>query len=114
MFYYNLWGEGSIRELTICFTIFVLLQFWNLLNVRALGTGHSALYKLSECKALLGVMAIVLFGQILIVQLGGKVFRTEPLDFTTWLILIGSSSLVLWIGEIVRLTEKFFNHSVHD
>ncbi len=114
MFYYNLWGEGSIRELTICFTIFVLLQFWNLLNVRALGTGHSALYKLSECKALLGVMAIVLFGQILIVQLGGKVFRTEPLDFTTWLILIGVSSLVLWIGEIVRLTEKFFNHSVHD
>ena len=114
MVYHNLWGQSSTRELTICFTLFVLLQFWNLLNVRALDTDHSALYKLTECKPLLGVMAFVLLGQIIIVQLGGKVFRTEPLDFKTWLILIGISSFVLWIGEIIRIAEKHTKNHHHD
>ncbi len=107
--YYSIWGEWSIRELTLFFTFFVLLQFWNLLNVRTLGTGQSAFHNLGKCKSLLGVMAAILIVQILIVQFGGKVFRTEPLDLKTWLILLGTSSLVLWIGEIVRGCIKVYN-----
>lgn len=107
LFYFDRWGDGTIKELTLFFTFFVFLQIWNLLNVRALGTGRSAFHKLSTCKPLLGVMAIVFTGQFLIVQFGGKVFRTVPLNVYEWVTLLAVSSLVLWIGEIVRYSTKY-------
>ena len=105
--YFDRWHSGfagmaTTRELTICFTMFVLMQFWNLLNTRALFTGKSAFSRMADIKPLLAVMGIILVGQIAIVQYGGEVFRTEPLSLSTWLWLLGTSSIVLWIGEAVR------------
>lgn len=99
-------GNMTIHDLTIFFTVFVLLQFWNLFNARVFGTTHSALGHLSKSYILVGVAALILVGQFIIVQFGGEVFRTTPLDWRTWLILLAATSPVLWIGEILRLIQK--------
>ena len=89
-------------ELTVFFTIFVMLQWWNLFNARTLGSTHSALRRLWACGGFLIVLALVLVGQWLIVTFGGRMFRTVPLSATTWLYIIIGTSPVLWIGEIYR------------
>ena len=95
--------EGmSTRELTVFFTIFVMIQWWNLFNARALGSTHSAFRRLWACQSFLLVPLLILVGQWLIVTYGGNLFRTEPLDATTWLWIILGTSPVLWIGEIYR------------
>jgi len=95
--------EGmSTRELTVFFTIFVMIQWWNLFNARALGSTHSAFRRLWACQSFLSVLLLILVGQWLIVTYGGNLFRTEPLDATTWLWIILGTSPVLWIGEIYR------------
>jgi Ca2+-transporting ATPase len=97
-------------ELTIFFTLFVMLQWWNLFNARTLGAHHSALRQLWNCPGFLLVLALVLFGQWLIVTFGGQVFRTVPLSWQTWLCLVLGTSPVLLIGEayrkIIRLKSK--------
>lgn len=99
-------GGMNKYRLTIFFTFFVMLQFWNLFNARVFGTTHSAFKGISKSYGILMVTAIILVGQFLIVQFGGKVFRTVPLDAGTWLAIIASSSCVLWIGEIIRLVRR--------
>ena len=89
--------------LTIFFTIFVMLQWWNLFNARMLGSCHSAFRRIWACKGFLLVLLFVLVGQWLIVTFGGRMFRTVPLPFETWAMIIGGTSLVLWAGEIYRL-----------
>ena len=89
--------------LTIFFTIFVMLQWWNLFNARMLGSCHSAFRRIWACKGFLLVLLFVLAGQWLIVTFGGRMFRTVPLPFETWAMIIGGTSLVLWAGEIYRL-----------
>ena len=90
------------RELTVFFTIFVMLQWWNLFNARQLGSCHSAFRRLWACRGFLLVLALVLAGQWLIVTFGGQMFRTEPLSAATWLYIIIGTSPVLWIGEVYR------------
>ena len=90
---------------TIFFTIFVMLQFWNMFNARAFATGRSALH-LKDCKGFLLIATLILGGQLLIVNFGGEFFNVEPLSFSTWLIIISATSLVLWIGEVARLVGK--------
>ena len=99
-------GEMNIHYLTVFFTVFVMLQFWNLFNASVFGTNHSIFKDASHALGMLGVALIILVGQIIIVEFGGKVFRTEPLDLRTWLIIIASTSCVLWVGEIVRLVKR--------
>ena len=96
-------GNISIYNLSLFFTTFVMLQFWNMFNVKALFTGKSALKSLHKSKAFLTVALAILVGQIFIVQFGGEMFRTVPISFVDWLIIFGATSLVLWIGEIKRL-----------
>ena len=96
----------SVRELTIFFTFFVMLQFWNLFNARVFGTTDSAFKGISKSYGMELIVLAILVGQFLIVQFGGAVFRTEPLDGMTWLQIIASSSLVLWIGELVRWIQR--------
>lgn len=98
-------GDGSpltVRELTIFFTFFVMLQFWNLFNARVFGTADSAFKGISQSYGMELIVLAILGGQFLIVQFGGAVFRTEPLDAATWGWIMASSSLVLWVGELVR------------
>ena len=98
----------DIRELTIFFTTFVLLQWWNLLNARTLGSSHSALRYLWRCRGLLLVLLMILGGQWLIVTFGGQMFRTVPLSAQTWLTIIIGTSPVLWLGEAFRLTKRLW------
>ncbi len=99
-------GEMSVHYLTIFFTVFVMLQFWNLFNASVFGTNHSIFKDAGHALGMLGVASIILVGQIIIVEFGGKVFRTEPLDLSTWLIIIAATSCVLWVGEVVRLIQR--------
>ena len=92
-------------ELSLFFTIFVFLQFWNMFNARAFETGRSA-FHFKGCKGF-GLIALIIFvGQILIVQFGGEFFNVVPLSLTDWCIIVASTSLVLWIGELIRLFKK--------
>lgn len=93
-------------ELTAFFTTFVMLQFWNLFNARCLGQTHSAFHGLTRNKAFLWIAAIIVVGQVLLVQFGGEIFRTTPLGPLEWLAIIAGTSVVLWVGEAVRLVRR--------
>ena len=92
-------------ELSLFFTIFVFLQFWNMFNARAFETGRSA-FHFKACGGFLLIALVILVGQILIVSVGGDFFNVEPLKIIDWIIIIGGTSLVLWIGELTRLLKK--------
>ena len=92
-------------ELSMFFTLFVFLQFWNLFNARAFATGRSA-FHFKGCSGFLFIAFVILLGQILIVSIGGEFFNVTPLRLSDWAIIIGSTSLVLWIGELFRLFKK--------
>jgi Ca2+-transporting ATPase len=92
--------------LSYFFTVFVLLQFWNMFNAKAYQTGKSAFAGLSKSVGFEIVTLIILIGQILIVIFGGDVFRTMPLKIQDWGIIIGGTSVVLWVGEIIRFINR--------
>ena len=92
--------------LTAFFTIFVMLQFWNLFNASVFGTNHSVFKDSRHAFGMISVAGIILIGQIIIVEFGGKVFRTVPLTLSEWIIIIGSTSIVLWVGEIWRWIQR--------
>lgn len=100
--------DGGLTDykLSVFFTIFVMLQFWNLFNAKAFQTNGSAFKNLKDSRGFLLVALIILVGQVLIVQFGGEVFRTVPISFLDWMKIIGGTSVVLWIGEIVRFFKK--------
>ena len=103
LWYYNHTPEGmTVRDLTVFFTFFVMLQFWNLFNARVFGTNHSAFNHIAKSYGMELIVLAIIVGQVLIVQYGGAVFRTEPLDWMTWLQIVVLSSCVLWVGEIYR------------
>ena len=92
--------------LTAFFTIFVMLQFWNLFNASVFGTNHSVFKDARHAVGMLSVAIIILIGQIMIVEFGGKVFRTVPLTLTEWIYIIAGTSIVLWVGEIWRWIQR--------
>ena len=99
-------GGMTTQRLTVFFTFFVMLQFWNLFNARVFGTSDSAFKGISKSYGMELIVLAILGGQILIVQFGGAVFRTEPLDFMTWITIVSSTSLVLWVGELIRFIRR--------
>lgn len=109
VYFKNLPGGMDTRHLTIFFTIFVMLQFWNLFNASVFGTNHSFFKDASHAMGMLGVAAIILVGQFLIVSFGGKVFRTVPLSVEDWIYIIAGTSVVLWLGEIIRGVKRLTN-----
>ena len=111
MIYYFTNAESgmTVHRLTIFFTFFVMLQFWNLFNARVFGTNDSAFKGLTKSYGMELIVIAILGGQILIVQFGGAVFRTEPLDWQTRLVIIGASSLVLWVGELIRFVQRLIH-----
>ena len=107
MAYMNNSAAGmDVHNLTIFFTVFVMLQFWNLFNASVFGTNHSIFKDAGHALGMLSVALIILVGQILIVTFGGKVFRTEALSLIEWIYIIASTSIVLWIGEIWRVVKR--------
>ena len=99
-------GGLTVHRLTIFFTFFVMLQFWNLFNARVFGTNDSAFKNITKTYGMEVVVLAILLGQFLIVQFGGEVFRTEPLSLQEWVWIILSTSLVLWVGELVRWIKR--------
>ena len=95
----------SDYELSLFFTIFVFLQFWNMFNARSFETGRSA-FHFKGCRGFLLIAAAIFFGQILIVSIGGELFNVVPLRISDWLIIIGATSLVLWIRELFHLMAR--------
>ena len=93
-------------EESVFFTLFVMFQFWNMFNARAFKTGRSAFHKLRDCRGFLFVMMLILVGQIILVSFGGRMFNVTTLPLCDWIIIIASSSLVLWVGEIFRLITR--------
>jgi Ca2+-transporting ATPase len=103
-------GDGvTAYELSVFFTVFVLLQFWNLFNARCLGLSHSAFQGLTENRGFLMIAAAIFIGQVLIVQFGGEVFRTVPLSLKDWILITVATSTVLWVGELVRFLRRSKN-----
>ena len=95
-------GGVDVHELTMFFTTFVMIQFWNLFNAKALMSHHTAFRHFLKDKGMILVLVLVLVGQWLIVTFGGEMFRTTPLSLHEWLLIIGSTSVVLWVGELWR------------
>lgn len=95
----------SDYELSLFFTIFVFLQFWNLFNVKAFASRRSS-FHFKNCGSFILIAILILGGQILIVELGRDFFNVCPLKFMDWVIIIGCTSVVLWIGELTRLFTK--------
>lgn len=113
MFVFLIWcerhGAGSIidvHELTLFFTTFVMLQFWNLFNAKCLGSTHSAFHNLRHDGGLLLVLLLIFIGQWLIVTFGGRMFRTQPLSAEEWLIITAATSVVLVAGELWRAVKR--------
>lgn len=105
-------GGVDIHELTWFFTTFVMLQFWNLFNAKALGSNHSAFRHFFANKGMLLVLALILAGQWIIVTFGGDMFRTVPLSLMEWLTIITATSTVMWIGELWRGLKRAFLHKL--
>ncbi len=116
MFMFLIWcerhGAGSVvdvHELTLFFTTFVMLQFWNLFNAKSLGSDYSAFRYFWRDGGLVLVLALVFIGQWIIVTFGGKMFRTLPLSFEEWGAITVGTSVVLWAGELWRAWKRWCN-----
>ena len=99
-------GGVDVHELTMFFTTFVMIQFWNLFNAKALMSHHTAFRHFLKDKGMMLVLVLVLVGQWIIVTFGGEMFRTTPLSLHEWLLIIGSTSVVLWAGELWRTFKR--------
>lgn len=100
-------GNGlSAYELSLFFTIFVMLQFWNMFNAKAFMTGKSAFANIGKSGGFLLIAGVIIVGQWVIVTFGGEMFNVTPLKLADWGVIIGITSFVLWIGEIIRLVKN--------
>ena len=99
-------GGVDVHELTVFFTTFVMIQFWNLFNAKSLASNRTAFRHFLKDKGMILVLALILVGQWMIVTFGGEMFRTVPLSLTEWVAIIGGTSIVLWVGEIYRAAKR--------
>ena len=99
-------GGVDVHELTMFFTTFVMIQFWNLFNAKALMSHHTAFRHFLKDRGMMLVLVLILAGQWIIVTFGGEMFRTTPLSLHEWLLIIGSTSVVLWVGELWRTFKR--------
>ena len=109
LIWFNNHGLADVHHLTIFFTVFVMLQWWNLFNAKSLGSRHSAFHRFLADKGLMVVLVIILAGQWLIVTFGGRMFRVEPLSAEEWLWIILCTSPVMIIGEVIRAAGRLVN-----
>ena len=99
-------GSLSAYELSLFFSIFVFLQFWNMFNAKAYRTGKSAFNNLGKSQGFMLIALAIILGQVFITTFGGQMFNVTPLKLVDWAIIIGATSAVLWVGEILRLGKR--------
>lgn len=95
----------SPYELSVIFTVFVMLQFWNLFNARAFATHRSA-FHLGKCGEFLMIALVIFIGQVIIVSIGGEFFNVVPLSLKDWTIIVVGTAPVLLIGELCRVIAR--------
>lgn len=95
----------SPYELSVFFTVFVFLQFWNLFNAKAFQTGKSS-FHFSKCGGFILIATLIVIGQLCIIEIGGELFNVVPLSATDWIVILAATSPVLLIGEIVRAFKR--------
>jgi len=106
-FHFGSFENGlSAYELSLFFSIFVMLQFWNMFNAKAYRTGRSAFAEIGKSQGFIMIAAAIIIGQVVITTFGGAMFSVTPLLLTDWCLIIGATSLVLWIGELLRLIKR--------
>ena len=79
-----------------------MLQFWNMFNARSLSSTKSAFSSLSANKYFILIALLIVALQFIIIETGGKFFRTEPIRAIDWVYIIAGTSIVLWVGELRR------------
>ena len=107
-FYFHITDGFSPYDQSAFFTIFVMMQFWNMLNAKAFLTGRSAFSQLWQSREFLFVASMIFVGQVLIVQFGGRMFNTVPLSLFHWVVITACTSLVFLFGEVWRMFEGRF------
>lgn len=105
-------GTVTVRQLTVFFTTFVFLQFWNMFNAKGFETRESVFACIRGCREFFGILLCIAVGQVLIVQFGGEVFRVVPLGWRDWCWIVGMTSLIAIFGEIVRALRRRCRHRV--
>ena len=97
-------------EQTLLFSIFVWTHFWYMFNARSFETGKSY-FALKQSSGFKTIVAVIVLGQIVIVELLYNFFNVEPMFHTVdwqfnpggcidWLVIVAASSLVLWVREV--------------
>ena len=102
---FNFLGVEENMVQTSVFTLFVMFQLFNAFNCRELGN-KSVFSNLFKNKLMLGAFVIAFALQIVITQFGGAVFDTVPLDFLSWLKIIGMALTVVALDELVKLFRR--------
>ena len=102
-------GVLSVHNLTVFFTTFVMLQFWNMFNVKSFRSGGSAFAAMRSSATFSWIELTILVGLVLIVNFGGDIFSTMPLSLGVWAIIVAATSPVLIVAEAVRLLHRLFH-----
>ena len=110
-------------EMGLFFSIFVMLQFWNLFNAKYFRTDRSMLldivdlfrapHKVKESynSMFLMILAVIFGGQVVIVTFAGQFFGVEPLAFMDWVWIILLTMPVLLIPDVVRAIKSASNRN---
>ena len=107
MFWWTATAGGMNEvQLTLFFSVFVFLQFWNMFNAKGFETKHSVFTCVRGCREFFLILLAIGIGQVLILEVGGAVFRTVPLAWRQWAWVIGGTSLIAVGGELVRAVRR--------
>lgn len=104
------WEAPTLHQLTIFFSVFIFMQFWNMLNAKAFESHHSGFTHWKDCGEFLLIMAFIAGGQYLIVTFGGEIFRTEPLSLSEWGMVFFPTALVAVLGNMIISLYRRLNH----
>lgn len=92
----------TAAEVTIFFTTFVMLQWWNMQAVR-LFAAEKGERGFNKCRMFLLIWVIILIGQVAIVELGVDLFGVKDLDLPgSWLPIAGITAVVVAVTFLFR------------
>ena len=96
----------NAHQVSIFFTTYVVFQVWNIINCRSLSAYESGLKGVFTNPAFIAIMLLILLGQMLIIQVGGSVFKVQPLGLSDWFFILLGTSVVLIKAEISRFFQR--------
>jgi magnesium-transporting ATPase (P-type) len=96
----------TVFQVGLFFSVYVFFQVWNQINCRSLTPQVSGFHNLFSNKMFLLIAGLTAVGQVLIISIGGAVFKVEPLTPLQWLAVVAGTSSVLIFAEIARLLRR--------